>query len=194
VPVPARRDQLTPNQLHKRRQIIDAAKHVLATRGLARCTAREVAAAGPLSKSAIHYYFADMDLLVDLAMGEHVTAFTDQLRAAGAGAADPVTAFWRSVDAYLDTFRDRPEVTQLWFEYWTDASRKHRLGAVRDMLGQASSVLAERLRDAGAPAAEDAARAVLVYLMGAIIDEAVDPRARHRTREHIARLAGLRRD
>jgi hypothetical protein len=35
--------------------------------GLAACTVREVAAAGPLTKSAIHYYFyfADMDVLID---------------------------------------------------------------------------------------------------------------------------------
>jgi DNA-binding transcriptional regulator YbjK len=191
APVPALRDQLTPNQLHKRRQIIDAAKHVLATGGLARCTAREIAAAGPLTKSAIHYYFADMDLLIDLAMSEHVAAFLDQLRAAGADEPDPAAAFWRTVDAYLGTFRDRPEVTHLWFEYWTDASRKDRLRAVRDMLGQTSAVFADRLRATGAPAADDAARAVLVYLMGAIVDQAAEPRARHRTRDHVARLAGL---
>jgi DNA-binding transcriptional regulator YbjK len=191
VPVPALRDELTPNQLHKRRQIIDAAKEVLATQGLTRCTAREIAAAGPLTKSAIHYYFADLDLLIDLAMSEHVEAFQDQLRDAGSDAPDPEAAFWSTIDAYLDTFRDRPEITHLWFEYWTDASRKHRLDAVRNMLGHTSDVLTERLEQTGVSAAADKAHAVLLYLLGAIIDQTIDPEARRRTHRHIASLTGL---
>lgn len=188
---PALRDDLTPNQLEKRRQIVEAAKQVLATQGLAGCTAREVAAAGPLTKSAIHYYFADMDVLIDLAMNEHVAAFREQLRAAGAGAPAPATAFWRTVDAYLHTFREYPNVTHLWFEYWTDASRKGRMQAVAWMLDQISAVFAERLDAAGVPAAKDSGRAVFVYLMGAIIDQSVDPRARERARAYIAAVTGL---
>jgi DNA-binding transcriptional regulator YbjK len=185
---PAVRDRLTPNQLDKQRQIVEAAMHVLATRGLAACTAREVAAAGPLTKSAIHYYFADMDVLVDRAMAQHVANFETGLRAGAAGADDPRTAFWHVVDAYLATFRDRPEVTHLWLEYWIDASRRGRTAAVAEQNAAITALLAERLRAAGAPAPAEAARAIFVFLLGAILDPTIDG---ERVRGHVAALAGL---
>lgn len=187
VSVPALSDQLTPNQMAKRRQIIEAAKHVLVTQGLSRCSAREVATVGPLTKSAIHYYFEDMDLLIDLAMTELVAGFQERLRAAGEGSPDAVTAFWRTVDAYLDV----PRPSHLWFEYWTDASRKSRLRAVSSMLDQISAVFAERLRNARVRSADEVGRTVLVYLMGAIVDQTVDRNNRARTHETIALLTGL---
>lgn len=191
---PAVRDDLTPNQLGKRRQIIEAARQVLATQGLAGCTAREIAAAGPLSKSAIHYYFADMDVLIDLAMAEHVAAFEAQIRAAGDAAGDGTadTRFWATVDAYRATFRDRPGVACLWFEYWIDASRKKRTEAISQMHDRVAGLFAELLRAAGASSPTERGRAVLVYLTGAIVDQTVAPRTEQRIRADIAALAGLR--
>ena len=55
----------TPNQRDKQRQIVEAARRVLARDGLAGCTARAVADASPLTKSAINYYFASMDEIID---------------------------------------------------------------------------------------------------------------------------------
>lgn len=188
---PAARDDLTPNQLDKRRQIIEAARQVLASQGLAGCTAREVAAAGPLTKSAIHYYFADMDVLIDQAMAAHVAAFEAQLRAAGDAAADPPGRFWAAVDAYLDTFRDRPSVAHLWFEYWIDAARKKRTDPVAQMQQRVARLFAERLEAAGATAPGERGRTVLVYLMGAIVEQAVEPRPRRQVRADVSALAGL---
>jgi DNA-binding transcriptional regulator YbjK len=185
---PAVRDRLTPNQLDKQRQIVEAAMHVLATRGLAACTAREVAAAGPLTKSAIHYYFADMDVLIDRAMARHVANFEAGLRAGAAQADDPRTAFWNVVDAYLATFRDRPEVTHLWLEYWIDSSRRGRTTAVEEQNARIAALLAERLRAAGTADPAESARAIFVYLLGAILDRAVEG---ERVHAHVAALAGL---
>jgi AcrR family transcriptional regulator len=188
---PAVRERLTPNQLDKQRQIVRAAMDVLATKGLAGCTAREIAGAGPLTKSAIHYYFADMDDLIDRAMAEHVAAFDAALRAVGTEGDDPVSRFWQTTEAYLATFRDRPHVAYLWFEYWIHSSRQGRLAPVRQMHEQVAALLAERLAAAGAPAAAKAAQAVLVYLLGAIVEQSVDPRAAGEVGAHVARLAGL---
>src|SRR5690348_7536488 len=98
---------LTPvvsnNQRVKRAQIIDAAKEVLATQGLAACTARAVADASPLTKSAIHYYFHDIDEIVDEAMAGHVDAMLTNLRHV-ADQAEPDERLWRVVEAYLATF------------------------------------------------------------------------------------------
>jgi DNA-binding transcriptional regulator YbjK len=185
---PAVRDRLTPNQLDKQRQIVEAAMHVLATRGLAACTAREVAAAGPLTKSAIHYYFTDMDVLIDRAMARHVANFEADLRAAAAQGDDPRTGFWSVVDAYLATFRDRPEVTRLWLEYWIDSSRRGRTAAVEEQNARITALLAERLRAADAADPAESARAIFVYLLGAILDPTISAA---RVRAHVAALAGL---
>ena len=188
---PAARTDLTPNQLDKRRQIVEAARRVLATRGLAGCTVREIAAAGPLTKSGIHYYFADMDVLIDQAMAGHVDAFEAQLRDAGDAESSALGRFWATVEAYLATFREQQGVTHLWFEYWIDASRKKRLDAIRQMNDRVASLFAERLEALGVASPADKGRAVLVYLTGAIVDQTVEPETGQRIRADIAALAGL---
>jgi DNA-binding transcriptional regulator YbjK len=165
---------------------------VLAPRGLSACTAREVAAAGPLTKSAIHCYFADMDVLIDRAMAEHVANFEANLRSAGAASSDPLASFWNIIDAYLATFRDQPQVTYLWLEYWIDAARKGRTATIAQLNQRITTVLAERLQAAGVPAPTQAARAIFVFLLGAIQDQAInDGPAPDRICQHIAALAGL---
>src|SRR5882757_5968523 len=98
------RQALSPNQLEKRERIVEAAKTVLVENGLAGCTARAVAAAGPLTKSAIHYYFHDMDELIDQAMAAHIAAFVSAIRQAAARHTDAVERFWSAVDEYLTIF------------------------------------------------------------------------------------------
>src|SRR5882757_3044713 len=92
--VTATRPVIEANRRGKREQIIDAAKQVLARDGLAACTARSVAEASPLSKSAVHYYFDDIHQIVDLAMREHVTAMVTGLRHAADGVPDPAEKLW----------------------------------------------------------------------------------------------------
>jgi len=120
------------NRRGKREQIIDAAKQVLARDGLAACTARAVADASPLTKSAVHYYFDDIHQIVDLAMREHVTAMVTGLRHAADGVPDPAEKLWAVVDAYLATFAAQPNAAFLWFEYWIDTSRRQSADARRN--------------------------------------------------------------
>lgn len=188
---PAVRERLTPNQLDKQRQIIEAAMRVLADQGLAACTVREVAAAGPLTKSAIHYYFADMDVLIDRAMAAHVANFEAALRDAAAASPDPSASFWAIIDAYIATFRDRPQVTRLWLEYWADASRKGRGNTIAELNGRITALLADHLRAVGVPRAADSAHGVFLILAGTILDQP-SPAADGQARKHIAALTGLR--
>jgi AcrR family transcriptional regulator len=165
---PAAREQLSPNQLAKQEQIIEAAMRVLADKGLAACTVREISAAGPLTKSAIHYYFTDVDVLIDRAMSRHVANFAAGLRTA-AGVAVPSTAFWSIIGAYLATFRDQPSVTYLWFEYWVDAARKGRIDAIDAMNQQVVAVIAEQLTRLGIADPDTAATNVYVLLLGEVV-------------------------
>src|SRR5262245_10371545 len=132
------------NQRVKRAQIIEAAKEVLATQGLAACTARAVADASPLTKSAIPYYFNDTDETVDESMASHVDAMLVTLRQAADRAA-PAERAWQVVEAYLATFADMPHAAFLWFEYWVAASRRASLGAAAGMLDKVHALLVEVL-------------------------------------------------
>jgi AcrR family transcriptional regulator len=187
---PAARDQLSPNQLAKQQQIIDAAMRVLAEKGLTACTTREIAAAGPLTKSAIHYYFADVDVLIDRAMSQHVRNFAVTLRTAATDAATASAAFWSIIEAYLATFREQPNVTYLWFEYWVDAARKGRLDAINAMNQQVVDVLTEQLTRLGIADPEATATHVFVLLLGEVIAQPTGI-ARDQTCRRIAAMVGI---
>jgi AcrR family transcriptional regulator len=152
---------------------------------------REVAAAGPLTKSAIHYYFADMDVLIDRAMAAHVANFETALRDAAAASPDPPAGFWNIIDAYIATFRDRPHVTRLWLEYWADASRKGRANMIAELNGRITALLTGHLRAADVPRPADTAHGVFHILAGAILDQP-NPAVDGQARKHIAALTGLR--
>jgi len=175
------RTATSPNADHKRRQIIEAAREVLARDGLAGCTARAVAEASPLTKSAINYYFDSLDEIIDLAMAAHVTAMLDALRAVASRPTDPHDRLHAVIQGYLDTFADRPHAAFLWFEYWIAVGRRGgtepagaMLGAVRDLLAE----LLTGLRAArGQPAGDldQAAGALLSWLLGSVVQQQVHP-------------------
>jgi AcrR family transcriptional regulator len=169
-------DRLSPNQLDKRRQIVEAARTVLAREGLAGCTARAVAEASPLTKSAIHYYFADMDDLIDEAMAGHIHAFVNTIREAAERHENPVDRFWAAVEAYLETFRELPSTAQLWFGYWIDATRKNRLEPIDHMHRQVITIFTEMLEAIQVDDPAKRADALFAYLLGMVMQQAVHPR------------------
>jgi AcrR family transcriptional regulator len=169
------------NQRVKRAQIIDAAKEVLATQGLAACTARAVADASPLTKSAIHYYFHDIDEIVDEAMAGHVDAMLTNLRHV-ADQAEPDERLWRVVEAYLATFAEQPDAAFLWFEYWLAASRRAALDRPAAMLAKMLALLAE------VSSGEEVAHQVLSWLLGTIVQQHLRPRPADDLRAELARL------
>jgi AcrR family transcriptional regulator len=175
------------NQRVKRAQIVDAAKEVLATQGLAACTARAVADASPLTKSAIHYYFHDIDEIVDEAMAGHVDAMLTNLRRAADEHTDPGERLWCVVEAYLATFAERPHAAFLWFEYWVAASRRSSLDAAAGMLDKVHALLVEVLT---VPDPDETAHRVLSWLLGTIVQQHVRPRAVEELRRELARITG----
>ncbi|HVW44948.1 MAG TPA: TetR family transcriptional regulator C-terminal domain-containing protein [Amycolatopsis sp.] len=185
---PGQRDRLSPNQLAKREQIVQAAREVLARDGLAGCTARAIADASPLTKSAIHYYFSDIDLLIDRAMAAQVTAFLGHLRAVAAWHEDPEERFWAVVKAYLDTFAENPNAAFVWFEYWVAVGRSDHLRAADAMLHSSTELLTELLGDLGHDDPRAKARALQSYLLGAIVQQRVRPRPFATLREEIRPL------
>jgi AcrR family transcriptional regulator len=163
------------NRRAKRDQIIEAAKGILAREGVAACTARAVADAGPLTKSAIHYYFDDIHEIVDRAVLSHLDAMLDKLRTIAELPSSPYGRLENVVDAYLATFVDQPRAAFLWFEYWVDASRRGSLEAVGQMLNSVRTLLRDLLADLPARDPDEAAHTLLSWLLGTIVQQHIRP-------------------
>ncbi|HXP53422.1 MAG TPA: TetR family transcriptional regulator [Streptosporangiaceae bacterium] len=187
---------ISPNQDSKRQQIIEAARVVLARDGLAGCTARAVADASPLTKSAINYYFASMDEIIDLAVAAHVEAMLAALRAVAARERDPYQRLHAVLRAYLDTFADQPHAAYLWFEYWIAAARRGATVPAEAMLAAVRELLTELLAGlraaAGRPADPAlAASALLSWLLGTLVQQQVGPLPSATVRAEADRVLGL---
>jgi AcrR family transcriptional regulator len=171
----AARGEVSPNQAEKQRQIIEAAKLVLVRDGLAACSARAVADASPLSKSAIHYYFADLDEIIDQAMASHVDAFVEAIRAESSARSSPPEMFWAAVDTYVALFVEYPNSLALWHEYWIDGVRRGRVEPIRDMFASCAAIFTVPLRACGIPDPELRAHALTSLLVGAVTQQAIAP-------------------
>jgi AcrR family transcriptional regulator len=187
-PSASRAESVDGNRRAKQDQIVQAAKEVLAKQGLAACTARSVADASPLTKSAIHYYFNDVNEIIDRAVSAHVDALLAALRRVAEQATDPQERLWRVVDTYLSTFVDQPNAAFLWFEYWISAGRRASLGAADDMLEQARAFLAELISGLPVANADATAHAVLSWLLGTIVQQHVRPRTQAQLRSELDRV------
>jgi AcrR family transcriptional regulator len=171
----SRARRLSPNQQAKQEQIIEAAKEVLARDGLAACTARAVADASPLTKSAIHYYFDDMDEIIDGAMARHMSGCLDRVRQAADQHERPVDRFWAATRTYLEIFAEQPKAALLWFSYWVDVGQKARLEPIDRMHQMMIGVLRDLLADIPVDDPPARAHAFFSYLLGTLMQQAVRP-------------------
>jgi AcrR family transcriptional regulator len=179
------------NRQAKQQQIIAAAMGVLADGGLAACTARAVADASPLTKSAIHYYFGDIDEIIDRAVSAHLDAMLDNLRRVAAGCDDPRDRLWQVVRAYLATFADKPHAAYLWFEYWIYAGRRGSLDVAESMLARVRALLVELLDAAGHDDPPGAADTLLSWLLGTVVQQQIHPTPLDALRGTLAQVLDL---
>jgi AcrR family transcriptional regulator len=178
------------NRRARRDQIIEAARDVLARDGVAACTARAVADASPLTKSAIHYYFRDIDEIVDQAMAAHVDAMLASLRDVAGQPGDPDDRLWAVISAYLATFADKPHAALVWFEYWVTASRRHSLDAASQMLGKVHALLRGLLQDLPADNPDQTAHLLLSWLLGTVVQQHTRPTSAAALRSELTRIVG----
>lgn len=184
------RPVIEANRRGKREQIIDAAKQVLARDGLAACTARAVADASPLTKSAVHYYFDDIHQIVDIAMSEHVTAMVTELRRAADRESHPADKLWAVVHAYLATFAAQPNAAFLWFEYWIDTGRRRSADAVAATLEDMRALLGEITAQLPSDDPAATARTLLSWLLGTIVQQQIQPQPLVRLRQELDAIVG----
>lgn len=195
MPAPDSQD-LSPNQRAKRDEIVSAAVEVLLRQGVHGCTVRSIAASAGVSKGSVHYYFGDVDEIVDLAMVRATRGWIAWLRADDSvgptGSLTPVEVFWRAMAACLEPFThgDRT-LMPLWLEYWAVCTRARRIEPLREVQGLLAAYVAELLAAAAVGDEADRAFAVASYLFGAAMQQSVVAVAPERIRRHIAALCGI---
>jgi AcrR family transcriptional regulator len=99
----------------RRTAILDAARSVLFSQGIAQTTMDDVAAAAELSKGTIYLYFQSKETLLAALLQEGLTLLVKQLEAAyGTGQPLPaVTRLRRLARAYFDFFQKHPHYYRL---------------------------------------------------------------------------------
>lgn len=182
---------LSPNQLHKRRQIVEAARTVLVRDGLAGCTVRAVADASPLTKSAIHYYFADMNDLIDEAMVATVEAFVAMISDVAGRQEDPAGRFWAAVREFFRIFEEMPGSAELWLGYWIESTRGDRLQPIDRMHRQVTEIFAGMLKAIPVDDPDGRAEILFAYLLGTVVQQRVHPSPPEKIRSQIAAICAL---
>ena len=163
----------------RRRAIIEAAAEVLRTRGLSACTARSIAGAGPLTKSALHYYFDDIDEVIDLAFRSLMDSFYERLAAIAAEALTAQEALWSTARAYLHLGTDRPgsgghRVPMLWFEMQVAATRAGNLDTVRAITERVLQLFVHLVADTGTARPTQTGTALMNALIGIVVRADMD--------------------
>lgn len=160
---------LSPNQEFRRGEILTAAADVMRTAGVGACTVRSVAEHAGVSKGVVHYYFADVGELVELAFAQLARQYYTHIREVAA-AHEPAEGLWHAVVSYVTPWDAHSSMALLWCEYYATAVRGGRLAGVaavqREMLATFAAVL-----DAVAPELAAQAPALTRYVTGAVLTQ-----------------------
>jgi AcrR family transcriptional regulator len=182
----------TPAQAARRDEIVAAAAEVLRTQGVAACTARSIAAASPLTKSAIHYYFSDVDQIVDEAFRQLMEAYLERIERAATSAEAHVPAWWAAAHAYLSFGVDRGDrVPLLWFDYQVHRARTGGSTTSAELTDRTIALFVGLVAATGVDHPEDRAHALFAALVGTIVLASMHSIDVDRTLGELARSIGL---
>jgi AcrR family transcriptional regulator len=189
----AEEEPLSPNQLAKRDEIINATVELLLREGVHSCTVRSIATASGISNGSVHYYFDDVDEVIDLAMLAAIRAWVDLIRAdAEASTESPHEVFWWTMSSCLEPFARGDRILMpLWLEYWTFCVRRAHLAPIHDMQELLISAVARLLDSAGAEDSDARALGLTSYLFGVGMQQSVWPISWETVAGHITALSGL---
>lgn len=161
----------TPKQRAKRAQIVDAAVETMKLHGLHSCTVRTIAATACVPKAILHYYFDDVDEIVNAAFLQLTRSYVTIVEARAARNADPVDAFWQLLAGYLKPFEAHRSVSMLWFEYASWAMANDHSAEVSQSVRLIDSMFQQQLDTIDRAGAQPrSARALVRYLLGTILD------------------------
>ena len=187
-------NDLSPNQMAKRKKIIQAAGRVMVRDGIAACTARSVTAESGMSTSAMHYYFSDTDEILDLAFRAVMEGFLDHIENAAAQHENPVRALWAAANAYFERSSDSIRATgghgeqhapMIWFEYHAQSLRTGNIDTVKQLSDRGSAFFHRLLDRCEIESPEQKAETLYCSLLGAAVRDSL---SRRPTSEWVASL------
>ncbi|HYH48581.1 MAG TPA: TetR/AcrR family transcriptional regulator [Acidimicrobiia bacterium] len=181
----------SPKQLARRSLIIDAAVETLKREGIAGCTVRAIAAATPFTKGTIHYYFGDVNEIVNTAYLRLTDEYVAAVEEVAGQASRPLAAFWRAVRSYVEGFWGHPRMGLLWLEYSSWAVRNDYGHEVASSVEAIRAMFARHLEEIEA-ARPGSAGAVTRYLLGTVLELAVSPVEIGAVMGEVAGICGLR--
>jgi AcrR family transcriptional regulator len=96
--------------------ILAAARDLLQRNPADAVTTSSIAEKAGIPVSALYRWFDDVDDIVDVLVGEHAHAASMALdKALDTPSTSVAEAFARVLDAHLDLYRSRPDLTRVWF-------------------------------------------------------------------------------
>lgn len=187
-------DDLSPNQLAKRKAIVQAAGRVMVREGIVATTARSVSAESGMSTSAMHYYFSDTDEILDLAFRAVMERFFVHIESAAARHENPVRALWAAANAYFERSSDSIRATgdhgeqhapMIWFEFHAQSLRTGNIGTVQELSERGSTFFQNLIERCGIESPQQKAEALYCALLGAAVRDSL---SRRPTSEWVASL------
>ena len=183
---------LSPNHEAKRQALVDAAIHVLWHDGVEACTARSIADASPLTKSALQYYFDDVDEIIDLAFRHLMDEYFTRFQKAAIDASDPINALWGAIEGYLTHGAERPgRAPLLWFDYHVHSLRRGDSTMAAELTMRTYEFFAELVAATEVDAPEERARILFSALIGLVVVDSLEPREASQTIADLGASLGL---
>jgi len=180
--------QRPPNHVYKRGLFVEAAKSVMRSDGLSACTVRRIARETEYSAGTIHYYFEDINELIDFAYLELTQDYVDIIRPEDDS--EPIAAFWETVGAYLAPFVEHPSVATLWFDFTAARSFGRRSETLRASIDCVRTLFRERLAAVERTIA-DSEEPLVSYLLGQLLMLASGPISSAEIAIAIERITGI---
>jgi len=182
--------------------LLDAARMVIAERGLHATTVRDVAAAGEVAVGTVTYHFTGIAELLAEVLESEMAAYSAPLMTAAERSGSGREGLLLLLDGLLADGERAAEHWKLWLDFWALAAHReeyarwqHRVYV--DLHGLVARLLARELTDASVPGIdpEQAAVEVVALLDGLVVQcylpgaRLTPARGRELLRRHLDRLA-----
>lgn len=166
----------SPNQVAKRDRIVQAASRLMVRDGIHACTARTISAECGFSTSSIHYYFRDIDEILDLAIRRVIDRFLGEVQQAAAEYDDPIRALWAATYAYIERTSDSARAADefgtrhapmVWFEYQARSLRIGDISTAKELAARGAAYFVELVTHCDVEEAALKADSLYCALLGA---------------------------
>lgn len=158
--------------------------------GVAACTVRAVAKEAGTSAGAVHYYFTDVQEVIDVGFLQLARNYYDHIRSLAARFEDPVEALWCTIVTYITAWSGHGSMTKLWCEYCVIGIRNKQLDGVIATQQEMTDLLAEALGRVE-PSLVDDADALTRFIIGTVLSQPHRPVKASDLVIEVSRLIGV---